>query len=187
MLACAPPVPAKPDRFEAPTASARRAGGVLVLGLGNPILGDDGVGWHAAEAVSRLLAGGRRTAGPQVEVDCAALGGLRLMERMLGYDRVILIDSIETQEGPEGRMRVFSLEELADPCAGHTASAHDASLRTALELARALGEAVPSRVDVVAVEVRNLYRFSERLSEPVWQGIPRAVQAVFELLAKEET
>jgi len=82
---------------------------------------------------------------------------------------------------------VFSLEELADPCAGHTASAHDASLRTALELARALGEAVPSRVDVVAVEVRNLYRFSERLSEPVWQGIPRAVQAVFELLAKEET
>jgi hydrogenase maturation protease len=160
---------------------------VLVLGLGNPILGDDGVGWHAAEAVSRNMAAGRRTTGSRVEVDCAALGGLRLMERMLGYDRVILIDSIETHEGSEGRLQVLSLEELPDPCAGHTASAHDASLRTALEMARALGAAVPSRVDVVAVEVRNVYRFSERLSEPVLQRMPRLVEAVFDLLAKEET
>jgi hydrogenase maturation protease len=108
------------------------------------------------------------------------------MERMLGYDRVILIDSIETQESSEGRLRVLSLEELPDPCAGHTASAHDASLRTALELARALGAAVPSRVEVVAIEVRNEYRFSDTLSQPVWQGMPRLVEAVFDLLAKED-
>ncbi len=46
------------------------------------------------------------------EVDCAALGGLSLMERMVGYQRVILVDSMETGQSPEGSVRVFPMERL---------------------------------------------------------------------------
>ena len=73
---------------------------ILVIGLGNPILGDDGVGWKVAEAVSNSLfprpSLPPKDGGNNIEVDCASLGGLSLMERMIGYERVILIDSMET-------------------------------------------------------------------------------------------
>ena len=85
----------------------------MVIGLGNPILGDDGVGWRIAEAVTSRL-------GPRddVEVDCLAVGGLSLMERMLGYERVILIDSIESGENAEGAVTAVSLDGSAESGAG---------------------------------------------------------------------
>ena len=63
-----------------------RPSSVLVIGLGNPILGDDGVGWRVAEEVKRRLGivdFGSQSAvkNPQsaIEVDCVSLGGLSLM------------------------------------------------------------------------------------------------------------
>src|SRR5512135_2185400 len=111
----------------------------LILGLGNPILGDDGVGWRVAEAVqARLVA-----LNVPVEVDFASLGGLSLMERMLGYERVILVDCMETGSAPVGAVRSMSLAQLANPNAGHSASAHDTSLLTALETAQTMGAETP--------------------------------------------
>ncbi len=150
----------------------------LILGLGNPILGDDGVGWKVAEAVQVLTA--RRE--PPVEIDFAALGGLSLMERVLGYSHVILIDCMETGAEPVGTVKVLALPELANPSAGHSASAHDTSLLTALETARTMGADVPARVDVVAIEAKATYEFSEELSPEVAAAVPVAVQHVLTLL-----
>ena len=69
----------------------------LIIGLGNPILGDDGVGWKVANQLTTII-----DPDSSVEIDCASLGGLSLMERMLGYQRVIVIDSMETGQSPEG-------------------------------------------------------------------------------------
>jgi hydrogenase maturation protease len=164
----------------------------LVVGLGNPILGDDGVGWKVAEEVKALLPSphlrhpspdGRGDGGEGiVEVDCLSLGGLSLMERMLGYDRVVLVDSMETGQSPVGSVQTFPLASLPNPMAGHSASVHDASLSTALKTAESLGAEIPKRVDVVAVEAQNVYDFSEELSPPVAAAVPRAVQAVLTLL-----
>ncbi len=88
---------------------------VLVLGLGNPILGDDGVGWRVVEAAQEAwqrrtdeeqLSDGKSTfvvrpssivygLSSAIEFDFVALGGLALMERLIGYDRVILVDAIQ--------------------------------------------------------------------------------------------
>ena len=150
----------------------------LILGLGNPILGDDGVGWKVAEAVQTRLG----TLSASAEVDFASLGGLSLMERMLGYERVILVDSMETGSAPAGAIRCMALSELADPTAGHSASAHDTSLMTALEAAKAMGAEIPSRVDVVAIEAKATYDFSEELSPAVAAAVPVATQQVLTLL-----
>lgn len=159
----------------------------LVIGLGNPILGDDGVGWKVVEEVSRNLP---LTPYPyplqgewsNVEVDCLSLGGLSLMERLLGYERAIIVDSMETGQSPVGTVRTFPLAALPDPMSGHSASAHDTSLVTALKTAESLGAEVPTQVDVVAVEAQNVYDFSEELSPPVAAAVPEAVQAVLNLL-----
>ena len=149
----------------------------LVIGLGNPILGDDGVGWKIADEVATAV-------GPQssIEFDTAALGGLSLMERMLDYDRVVLVDSMETGQSPVGSVQTFPLASLPDPMVGHSASAHDTSLITALKTAESLGADIPKYVDVVAVEAQNVYDFSEELSPPVAAAVPDAVQAVLDLI-----
>ena len=167
----------------------------LIIGLGNPILGDDGVGWKVAETVKERLNTETyfrlpvRPTGSKaihylssVEVDCLSLGGLSLMERLLGYERAIIVDSMETGQDPVGSVRTFSLASLSDPLAGHSSSAHDTSLITALKTAESLGADIPKRVDIVAVEARNVYDFSEELSPPVAAAVPEAVQAVFDLL-----
>ena len=151
----------------------------LIIGLGNPILGDDGVGWQVAEEVRARVPGNER-----VEVDCLAVGGLRLMERMLGYRHVILIDAIQSGENPEGTVSTFRLDELRRPGMGHTASAHDASLITALQTAHAMGGAIPHRVDIVAIEARACHDFSEQLSPRIAAATAMATLRVFELLQR---
>ena len=150
---------------------------ILVIGLGNPILGDDGVGWKIADEVAAAV-------GPQspIEIDTAALGGLSLMERMLDYDRVVLVDSMETGQNPVGSVQTFPLASLPDPMAGHSASTHDTSLITALKTAESIGADIPKRVDVVAIEAQNVYDFSEELSPSVAAAVPKAVQAVLDLI-----
>ena len=152
----------------------------LVVGLGNPILGDDGVGWKVVEAVSSQpsAVGARQP----VEFEFLSLGGLSLMERMLGYERVVLVDSMETGQAPVGSVRVFPLASLPDPGLGHSASAHDTSLMTALRAAEQIGAEVPRRVDVVAIEAQNVYDFSEELTPPVAAAVPVAVEKILQLL-----
>jgi len=154
---------------------------VLVIGLGNPILGDDGVGWRIASSVKERTHKMRQP----IEVDCASFGGLRLMERMLGYGRVIIVDAAQTGEHPAGSVQVCSLQELADPMSGHTASAHDASLGTALRMAEAMGEPVPARVDILTVEIPCSLEFSEDLTPEVAACVPVATRKAMALLARD--
>ena len=149
----------------------------LIIGLGNPILGDDGVVWKVANQLTAII-----DPDTSVEIDCASLVGLSLMERMLGYQRVIVIDSMETGQSPEGCVKVFPLAALENPFAGHSASAHDASLMTALQAAKSIGAEIPSRVDVVAIEAKSVYDFSEHLSPEIEKAVPLAAEEVLKLL-----
>jgi hydrogenase maturation protease len=105
------------------------------------------------------------------------------MERMLGYSRVILIDCFETGDHPIGAVNSMRLDELKNPTAGHSASAHDTSLITALETARTMGGDIPARVDVVTIEAKLSYDFSESLSPEIAAAVPLATQEVFKLLS----
>jgi len=154
----------------------------LIIGLGNPILGDDGVGWRVAEEVARRLPKSSETSVVSIEVDRVSLGGLSLMERMIGYDRAIVIDAIATGQQPIGSVTCLTLDDLPDRAAGHTTAAHDTSLQTALKVGRALGARLPDQVTIVAVEALAVYDFSEELSPPVAAAIPLAVQTVMNLL-----
>jgi hydrogenase maturation protease len=149
---------------------------ILVIGLGNPILGDDGVGWRVAERVQQQVR------DPVIEVDFHAGGGLSLMERLIGYDAAILIDAINLGMGATGSVYQFALDEVPNPNAGHLASSHETNLQTALEVGRSMGAVVPSQIAVVAIESPNVYDFSEELTSPVAAAVPRAASLVIKLL-----
>lgn len=166
----------------------------IVIGLGNPILGDDGVGWKVAEEVKKQLAAPsrptslpmgegcrRRGEGNVVDIEFLSLGGISLMEHLIGYERAILIDAVQSDQAP-GSIIVSKLSEMPDYSAFHTTSAHDTSLQNALKLGRSMGAQLPEEVTIVGIAADHTYDFGEELSRPVADAIPRAVQIVIRLL-----
>ena len=166
----------------------------LVVGLGNPILGDDGVGWRVAEEVKRQLTspaprlrhpsqGGRGDVGEggNIDVDCLSLGGISLMERLIGYERAILIDAF-ISEKESGAITVSKLSELPDYSAFHITSVHDTSLQNAIKLGKSLGAKLPDDVTVVGISAKYVYDFSEELSQTVSESVPKATQIVINML-----
>lgn len=146
----------------------------LVIGLGNPILTDDGVGVRVAEAVREAL-----PEGAPLDVREVSVGGLTLMEHMVGYERVILIDAFIAPTEPPGAVRRMTLEDLhAVSATQHTASTHDTSLVTALEMGRRMGLPLPDDVVVYGVVVTNVIDFSDALTPAVAAAIPAAATAV---------
>ena len=147
----------------------------LVVGLGNPILGDDGVGWRVAEAVRARLD------QPDVDVLCLSLGGLALMEHLAGYRRAVIVDAMTTGAAP-GSLHRFSARDLDELGVQHTASVHDLSLRSALAFGREMGLDLPADIRVVGVEARPEFEFGESLGAEVSRAVPEAVAAVLDAL-----
>src|SRR4030042_2833216 len=124
--------------------------------MGNPILGDDGVGWEIAKQVQQ-----RSEFPSDIDVDCLSLGGISLMERLIGYERAILIDSFVTFKNPVGTLLCFSIDDLPNRALGHICSAHDTTLQNALKIGQDLGAQLPKEITVFAVEGKDGYSFSE--------------------------
>jgi hydrogenase maturation protease len=115
-----------------------------------------------------------------VEFDCFSLGGLALMERLVGYDRAILVDAMQTRGGEPGAICRLTLDDLPTL---HTNSVHDASLKAALALGRQLGASLPEEIIVFAIEATNVLDFSESLSPPIAASVARAAEMVLDELA----
>lgn len=149
----------------------------LVIGLGNPILTDDAVGILVAREVERAIS-------PDANVDVLelAVGGLALMEAMIGYERVILCDAIWAPADQTGEVMVFNAGSLPETL--NSASPHDADLPTALHLGRTLGASLPpdEQIQIVAVRAHEVLTFGESPTPPVAAAIPKAVAHVLDLL-----
>ena len=151
----------------------------LVIGLGNPILTDDGVGVRVAEEVSKHL-----PVDSDIEVTEVSIGGLTLMESMIGYDRVILIDALQLKESNPGTIHRLSLDDLrAISSTQHSASPHDTTLVTALEMGKQIGLNLPEEITIYAIEVENVLDFSEELTPAVAAALPEAIHSVLQELS----
>ena len=148
----------------------------LVIGLGNPILGDDGAGWHIAQAAESLCKNSE--CEDAVKFEKAATGGLSLMEQMVGYEKVIIADSIITSEAQVGTIHSKPLSAIPNLRTAHSNSSHDTSLQAALETGRKMRLELPEDVWVVAIEIEPSYTFSEKLSDPVAAAVPEAAELI---------
>jgi hydrogenase maturation protease len=159
---------------------------VLILGLGNPLLGDDGIGWRVVEQVAASLEK-NATHNTEYETDYHAGGGLSLMERLVGYDRAIIVDAINTARAPQGNLSCFALDDLPaewHDATSHLASAHETDLQTALQVGRQMGVQLPRDITIVGIESNQVYDFTEDLSPAVARAIPDAVRIVINQLTK---
>jgi len=145
----------------------------LVLGLGNPILTDDGVGIQVVQA-----AAARRSPTDAVTFAEASVGGLRLLDFLVGYDRVVMVDAIRSHDGRPGEIYRLGPSDLAASI--HSGSTHDLSFRETLDLGRRLGMTLPEDKGIVilAVEVEDISTFGDSCTPAVAAAIPRVVDVV---------
>jgi hydrogenase maturation protease len=147
---------------------------ILVIGLGNPILTDDGVGVLVAEKVRAKL-----PEDTQVDITEVSVGGLTLMEKMIDYDRVILVDSFLRLEGCPGKIHKMTLNDLKSISpTQHSASPHDANLITALETGRKMGLSLPDEITIYAIEVENVMEFGDQPTPAVAEAIPSVTESI---------
>jgi hydrogenase maturation protease len=144
----------------------------LVLGLGNPILTDDGVGIRVAQAVAA------RCQQDNVTFAEASVGGLRLLDIIAGYERVTIVDAIQTHDGKPGD--IYRLCPHGLQASLHSGSTHDLSFPGALALGRGMGMSLPDdeSISIIAIEVEDVVTFGESCTPAVAVAIPRAVEAV---------
>ena len=148
----------------------------LVLGLGNDLLADDGVGVAVA---SRLV--GVREDG--VEIVTSAAHGLELLDLFLGYDRAIVIDAIQTTEHPPGTVLELGVEDLRPVIAP---SPHYAGLPELCRLADALRLDFPSEVRILAVVAADLHTVGAGMTAAVEDCIPALCDRVRRMLGARE-
>ncbi len=118
----------------------------LVIGVGNPLRGDDGAG----RAVARLLAA---RGVPGLVVRESSGEATSLMEAWAGFDDVVLVDACRGA-GPPGSIHDFEADEVDRIATLRHASSHSLGVAAAIGLARALGT-LPARLAVHAVESRE--------------------------------
>jgi len=146
----------------------------LVLGIGNPILGDDGVGFHVVEALQSDPPPG------DITFECVDASGFALLDYVVNYDRVIIVDAIMTAGGKTGSVYRLGLDNFRP--SKHTISPHDTDLPTALQIGATMKLNVPGRIDIVAVEIPPVYEFSQELSDKVSKAVPKAAGMVRQIL-----
>jgi hydrogenase maturation protease len=145
----------------------------LILGLGNELLGDDGVGIMVVQELRRCLCG--RNDLDFVE---ASVAGLALLDLLRGYRNVVVVDAIQTGGARPGQIYRLSEEDF---CATESPwSQHQMGLRTVLEMGRRCGCSLPGRVVVYAVEVADAQSWRRGCTREVREVIPEVVQQIVE-------
>jgi hydrogenase maturation protease len=149
---------------------------ILVLGLGNDLYGDDGVGHHVVRFLENKKAARRVPPDADVTVDfiACALSGLALLDVVVGYDALVIVDTILHSDPVIGQIRILDMQDVRDVPGP---SPHYISVPQTLALGRSLGLKMPETVKIVAVEARNIHRLGEGLSETMLRRLPDIIAA----------
>ena len=141
----------------------------IVLGVGNQILGDDGVGVHVANELKKHIQ------NPNVIIDEAITGGMNLLDLILGYEKVIVIDAVKTETGENGEVKRIPLNDFSTM---HSCNPHDVSLIEAIKMTRKLGETrIPKDIIVIGIMMKHIpCEFGEKLSKNIATAVPKAVE-----------
>jgi len=142
---------------------------LLILGLGNDLLGDDRIGLLAAWALEERSLN-------NVRVATSSLSGLYLLDLVEGYDDLIVIDSV-IGDRPGNVVKL----QPVDVVPRQVPSAHYVGLVEALNVARRAGMKMPKRVAIIAMQIHSSQVMGSNVSPKVLDGLPKIIEEVLKL------
>jgi hydrogenase maturation protease len=143
---------------------------ILIGGIGNVLLGDDGVG----PKIVRMLEARYRFAS-DVDVEDLGTPGLELVDYLLGRETVVLVDAVKCDEAP-GTILLYCKPEILQARVPDRTGTHAASLVDTLLTLEMIG-AAPAHVLLVGV-VGQSHAIGCSLSEPVQNSIEAAIETI---------
>lgn len=165
--------------METPSTVLSTSGRTVVLGLGNPVLSDDGVGLAVVAELRKLL----MTAPiPGVDVLASTRAGFELIDLLRDYRRAILVDCLAIPDPRPGRVRQLSLDDVAG--SSRLVNAHELSVGVAFQLAERMGIPMPSEVEILAVEAADTWTLSEGLTPAVEAAVAPLSREIYEDLTR---
>jgi hydrogenase maturation protease len=149
---------------------------LLILGLGNDILMDDGIGPKLAMELKYVLN------NPLISYETAAVGGMELIEIIRDFNHVIIIDAIKTKNGIPGSVYYLTPSSFKETL--HISNLHDISFLTALQMAKKIGIYITEKIDIIAVEIVEDRVFGSDFTSHVQEKYEGIKTDVFDLTNK---
>lgn len=147
---------------------------ILILGMGNEILTDDGIGIKLLNDLEEKF--------PVAEADYETLsiGGLEIVEFLSGYKTVIILDAIKTLDGIPGNVYRFVPDDFKSTL--HIDNLHDISFLNALKVGKKLGYNMPSQIEIIAVEIIEDMVFGSEFTPQIQEKYPEIFSEVSEIV-----
>jgi hydrogenase maturation protease len=149
---------------------------IRVLGCGNTLVGDDGVGIRVIERLQLMKL------PPNVEVIDAGVGGLAILSWIEDADKAIIIDAVQTGNEPPGTVYEFTDKELP-PSNMFMLSLHDLNLVDTINVGRIV-QKMPGEIVIIGVEVKRVAEFTKELTPEVEAAIPEVLDLVLKEIYK---
>ncbi len=150
---------------------------VIVLGVGNLLLSDEGVGVHVAKKLMEM------ELPPGVQVVEGGTDGFRLMNVVTEADRLIIVDAVKGGEAP-GSIYRFDIKDAPTYPDAYKTSVHQIGILEVVHLSELVGKT--PETTIIGVEPRSLDLGME-LSPEVEATLPRIIEIVFQEIKRPAT
>lgn len=154
---------------------------IIVIGLGNPLMGDEGIGIVLIEKITEMAAAGKIPGTENVQFHDGGTGGMNLLHTIAGRKKAILIDCALMGTEP-GTLRRFTPEEIQTVKKLAHLSLHEVDILKVIELAKQLDEC-PEEMVFFGIEPQEITQRMD-LSDPLKARIDRYIQAVLEEISR---
>ena len=148
----------------------------LILGIGNDILTDDGIGPRLIQELKKTMD------HPHVTFITATVGGLEILELIKGYAKVIILDAIKTKDGVPGTIYKYTPAQFKETL--HLSNFHDVSFLSALDFAIKVKISIPKQIDIIAIEIVEDLIFSNEFSPAIAKKYKAILREVSDLVEK---
>ena len=144
---------------------------ILIYGIGNPYRCDDAVGIRVAERLAVQIK------QSNIDVKWGSIDGVGILDEIMGYDRVIFVDSVRTEKGTPGTIHKIDPNSFRS---SHSFSSHGIDFITALQFGKKLDLKMPEKTDIYAVEIEDNTSYGEACTPKVAAKIPELVRVIME-------
>jgi hydrogenase maturation protease len=158
----------------AEAAGEEEPAGILILGVGNLLLSDEGIGVHVANRMEQM------DLPPGVKVIEGGTDGFRLMNVVTGAERVIVVDAVKGG-GEPGSIYRFDIEDAPSSPDTYKTSVHQIGILEVIHFSEFLGKT--PQATIIGVEPKSM-DMSMELSPEIEEKVPRVIELVLEEVQK---